>query len=199
MKIITAIAAALLTTITATPGRAQAFADLKSALVDYSQADLSPRTDCEALGKFKAKEIAQITAAPIPATSAAPAHCRVTGLLSPEIAFGGESAGEVERSFLHDRQRWACGRSDGRPRTRGAEECCIAGWVCFRADEYGPRCTQRAGRELRAEQPAEGHRLCLACRAPDGRDNQKHYPGVLRQARFAGLTGIRVRTEAGKA
>ncbi len=87
MKIITAIAAAILMTVTAAPGRAQAFADLKSALVDYSQADLSPRTACEALGKFKTKEIAQIAAAAIPATSASPAHCRVTGLLSPEIAF----------------------------------------------------------------------------------------------------------------
>jgi len=85
MKTIAAIF--LATAVTAIPAHAQAFADLKSALVDYSQADLSPRTACEALGKFKAKEIAQIAAASVEATAASPAHCRVTGLLSPEIAF----------------------------------------------------------------------------------------------------------------
>jgi len=76
---------------TATPARAQAFADLKTALVDYGQADLAPRKACEALGKFKSKEIVEISAAMMPAVSAggaaAPAHCRVTGKLSPEIAF----------------------------------------------------------------------------------------------------------------
>jgi hypothetical protein len=67
--------------------RAQAFADLKGALVDYSKATTEPRKACDALGKFKSKEIAQISAVAISASDAAPAHCRVTGLLSPEIAF----------------------------------------------------------------------------------------------------------------
>jgi feruloyl esterase len=66
---------------------AQAFADVKSALVDYSKADLQPRKTCEDLGKFKSKEIVQIAATAMPAAGNAPAHCRVTGLISPEIAF----------------------------------------------------------------------------------------------------------------
>src|ERR1700730_13646428 len=70
-----------------TPARAQAFSELKTALVDYSKADIEPHKACEALGKFRSKDIAQITAAVIPANAAVPAHCRVTGLLSPEIAF----------------------------------------------------------------------------------------------------------------
>jgi feruloyl esterase len=85
----------------ATQARAQAFADLKTALVDYSKADIEPRAErkpdraqpkekekaCEAMGKFKSKDIAQITAAVMPANATVQAHCRVTGLLSPEIAF----------------------------------------------------------------------------------------------------------------
>lgn len=67
--------------------RAQDFADLKSALVDYSRADLAPGQSCEKLGSFKSKDIAQINAEMMPETGLAPAHCRVTGLLSPEIAF----------------------------------------------------------------------------------------------------------------
>ena len=81
-----AVAVAILLNTAATLGGAQDFADLKSALVDYSKADLEPRRACEAVAKFKAKEIVQISANMMPAGEA-PAHCRVTGLLSPEIAF----------------------------------------------------------------------------------------------------------------
>ena len=68
-------------------GHGQAFTELKSSLVDYSKADLAPRKACETLGTFKAKDIAQIAAATVPAAGAIPSHCRVTGVLSPEIAF----------------------------------------------------------------------------------------------------------------
>ena len=84
---LSALGVAALMAASATTVRAQAFADLKTALVDYSKADLEPRETCEALGKFKAKEIVQITAAEMPASASAPVHCRVTGVLSPEIAF----------------------------------------------------------------------------------------------------------------
>jgi len=82
-----ALAAAVLCAIAAIPAHAQAFADLKSALVDYSKAEVEPHKACEALSKFKGKEIVQIAAAAMPAASGAPAHCRVTGLIAPEIAF----------------------------------------------------------------------------------------------------------------
>jgi feruloyl esterase len=67
--------------------RSQAFSEMKSALVDYSKSDLEPRKACEALGKFRSGDIAQAAASLVPAGPAAPAHCRVTGLLKPEIAF----------------------------------------------------------------------------------------------------------------
>jgi len=63
-------------------GRAQDFADLKRALVDYSKAENEPRKACEALARFKSKEIARISATMVPAGEAA-AHCRVTGLIPP--------------------------------------------------------------------------------------------------------------------
>ncbi len=68
-------------------GRAQDFSEVKTALVDYSKAEMAPRKSCQTLGDFKSKDIVQITAAAIPASDAAPAYCRVTGQLSPEIAF----------------------------------------------------------------------------------------------------------------
>jgi hypothetical protein len=79
--------AALGAALLMTAARAQDFAGEKTALVDYSKADREPRKGCETLGQFKSKEIAQISAKTMPATATAPAHCRVTGLLTPEIAF----------------------------------------------------------------------------------------------------------------
>ena len=72
---------------TATPARAQAFANLKSALVDYSQRDVEPRMACANLAGFKEKEITQLRTRVVPAAENVPAHCRVSGLLAPEIAF----------------------------------------------------------------------------------------------------------------
>ncbi len=55
--------------------------------MDYSKADLMPHKSCEMLAQFKSKEIVQIKAVMLPAEGTRPAHCSVTGTLSPEIAF----------------------------------------------------------------------------------------------------------------
>src|SRR5262252_10276521 len=82
-----AVIVVLLIAVAPIPARAQAFADVKTALVDYSKAEIEPRKSCEEIGKFKSKDIAQLAAATMAAGAAAPAHCRVTGMLAPEIAF----------------------------------------------------------------------------------------------------------------
>jgi feruloyl esterase len=66
---------------------AQAFASAKSALAGYSNADLAPREACESIAKFKSRDLREIHAEKIAATASAPVFCRVTGMLSPEIAF----------------------------------------------------------------------------------------------------------------
>jgi hypothetical protein len=78
---------ALLIAIGVSQARAQTFGDLKQSLVDYAKADVEPRKACEALNTFTSKDIVQIKAAAVPSSTAAPAHCRVSGLLNPEIAF----------------------------------------------------------------------------------------------------------------
>ena len=87
MSLRTTIFSLVLIVVATTTAKAQAFAELKSALVDYSKSDMEPRKACDAIGKFKSKEIVQLAAAMVPASDAAPAHCRVTGMLAPEIAF----------------------------------------------------------------------------------------------------------------
>jgi Tannase and feruloyl esterase len=78
-----ALCAALTMAVGTVPANAQAFADLKSALVDYSKADIAPQKTCPDLAKFKSKDIVQIAATP----ASAPDQCRVTGMIAPEIAF----------------------------------------------------------------------------------------------------------------
>ncbi len=73
--------------VTGASARAQVFADLKSAMVDYSKADLAPRKTCETMASFKSKEITKISTAVVPAAGIVPAYCKITGLLSPEIAY----------------------------------------------------------------------------------------------------------------
>jgi feruloyl esterase len=67
--------------------RGQAFAAVKSAAVDYSKADSEPRMACEGLGAFKTDELVQLTTRAVPAAENVPGHCRVSGVLAPEIGF----------------------------------------------------------------------------------------------------------------
>lgn len=69
------------------PARAQEFADLATARVDYSASALEPGKACEALRRAPSGDVVRLTATSVPADASAPAHCRVTGVLSPEIAF----------------------------------------------------------------------------------------------------------------
>jgi len=85
--ILTVVGLSIIASASMTSARAQTFADLKTALVDYSKADIEPGKACEAMSGFKSNDIVQITAVSVAATAAAPANCRVAGLLQPEIAF----------------------------------------------------------------------------------------------------------------
>jgi hypothetical protein len=84
---------------TAAPALAQPFANVKSALVDYSKADLGPRITCAKLSTFKDKEIVSLKAQVVPADSGSPEHCRVSGVLSPEIGFEVNLPAQWNRRF----------------------------------------------------------------------------------------------------
>ena len=71
----------------ADPAEAQAFADLKSALVDYSKSEAVPRMSCASLEPFRGADLLEIHTLEVAAEGDVPAHCRVTGTIKPEIAF----------------------------------------------------------------------------------------------------------------
>ena len=73
--------------VTAAPVAAQPFANASTALARYSVADATPSRQCEALSSFKGGGIVSISARIVAATADTPQHCRVTGVITPEVAF----------------------------------------------------------------------------------------------------------------
>ena len=81
-----ALASAVLCALAGT-ANAQTFADAKASKAAYSGGSLAPAGACEKLGELKLPEVVQISARSIAADGAAPAHCRVSGVIDPEVAF----------------------------------------------------------------------------------------------------------------
>ena len=72
---------------TATSAGAQAFSNASNSLAKYSVAEAMPSKACESLSSFKTDEIVSIAARVVPATADTPQHCRVVGMIRPEVAF----------------------------------------------------------------------------------------------------------------
>jgi hypothetical protein len=71
----------------ASPAGAQAFANASRSTSQYSVADATPSKSCDSLSSFKADGIVTIAARVVAATADTPQHCRVTGTITPEVAF----------------------------------------------------------------------------------------------------------------
>jgi hypothetical protein len=69
------------------PAAAQAFSDADRSLAKYAIADAMPSKTCTGLSAFAGETIVSITARVVAATADAPQHCRVTGVIAPEVAF----------------------------------------------------------------------------------------------------------------
>ena len=119
-------------------GHGPGFHEAAQSVSGYSQAHIAPHMDCQALGQYTAQELLSITATAMPAAAAVPAHCRVTGMLAPEIAFEVSLPATLERTVLHDRQWGSCGGVAGGPHAGVAAQRCAAGRLCLCADQYRP-------------------------------------------------------------
>jgi hypothetical protein len=80
-------AAAAALTVSTHYARAQAFSAAGNSLSHYAQAKIAPHIGCDALGQYSAKDLVTLKTQAVAATGSVPAHCRVTGVLAPEIAF----------------------------------------------------------------------------------------------------------------
>ena len=69
-------------------GRAQAFADASRGLVNYRLSEYVPRAACDAFASsVKVADSVSLQAREVPAADGAPTHCRVSGVIAPEVAF----------------------------------------------------------------------------------------------------------------
>ncbi len=73
--------------ITAAPAAAQPFANASRSRAAYTVTDTSPSGACESLASFKSDGLIAIQARVVPADAETPSHCRVTGVITPEVAF----------------------------------------------------------------------------------------------------------------
>jgi feruloyl esterase len=70
------------------PAAAQPFANARESLTQYFSGELAPAADCERLAVRAAlADVVELAAETVPAAGSTPAHCRVSGVLDPEIAF----------------------------------------------------------------------------------------------------------------
>ena len=66
---------------------AQPFSEASSSLSGYTIADFHPNVNCEDLGGLDLQDLVAVSSELIPAQNGIPSHCKVTGMLEPEIAF----------------------------------------------------------------------------------------------------------------
>jgi feruloyl esterase len=73
--------------VTALPAAAQPFSSARSSVAGYIAATITPQKACESLSSFKGEGVTTIQARVVAATADTPPHCRVTGVITPEVAF----------------------------------------------------------------------------------------------------------------
>ena len=78
---------AILLCAAAAPAAAQPFTNASRSLANYPATDSQPQKPCDSLAAFKAEGIVSLDARLVAATAEAPQHCRVSGVIAPEIAF----------------------------------------------------------------------------------------------------------------
>src|SRR5215212_1654028 len=71
----------------AAPAAAQPFANTASSAAKYSVAESTPSKTCESLAAFKGEGIVSLQARVVAGTADTPQHCRVLGVITPEVAF----------------------------------------------------------------------------------------------------------------
>ena len=147
--------------------RAQALADAASSLSNYSKSDFAPRLACAGLAAFRDKELVQIEARVMPAAADLPEHCRVSGMLSPEIAFEVSLPAKWNGRFYMIGNGGHAGEALDDAGRAGSGTTRLAR-IRLAQTNTGHDARKEPGGVLRAEQPAEGHRLRLPRRAPHG-------------------------------
>ena len=140
---------------------------------------------CENLARFTSPDVATLQARMVPAAGDAPVHCRVSGVLKPEIGF------EVNLPMQWNGRFYMIGNGghagegpDDAGRAAQRTEALKLGFA-MATTNTGHDGRKEPGASFVLTNPAESDRLCLPRRPSHGDDRQGHHEGVLREARRA--------------
>jgi len=118
----------------AAPAAAQPFANAKTSLAGYSVANTAPKKTCESLSGFKGKEVTTIQSRVIAATADTPQHCRVTGIIAPEVAFEVDLPDRWNRRFYMTGNGGLAGDPVDQPNTADRPAALTNGFVMARTN-----------------------------------------------------------------
>src|SRR5215470_14638506 len=118
----------------AAPAAAQPFANAKTSLAGYSVANTAPKKTCESLSGFKGKEVTTIQSRVVAATADTPQHCRVTGLIAPEVAFEVDLPDRWNRRFYMTGNGGLAGDPVDQPNTADRTSALTDGFVMARTN-----------------------------------------------------------------
>ena len=175
------LATCLILGAAAVPASAQPFTNAKTSLANYTVADSTPRKSCESLAAFKGDGIVSINARVVPATADTPQHCRVTGVITPEVAFEVNLPDRWNRRFYMTGNGGLAGDALDGPTNAGSDRR-LEQRLRARADQYRARRAKGAERLVHPQQPAESHRLRVPGRARHRRDGEEDRDRLLRAA-----------------
>lgn len=122
----------LLSSATAVAQNGYSFRDLAESTIRYDNATVAPQLDCGALLEFLTltSELVEISVQTIVADGDVPAHCRVDGVLAPEIGFQINLPARWNRRFyMHGNGGHAGERPDSPSRARTRNNALTHGFV----------------------------------------------------------------------
>ena len=125
---------AMVVVLAASPAWAQAFANAKSSLAYYSVADRTPQKMCESLSAFKGEDIVSIEARVVPTSGDTPQHCRVLGIITPEVAFEINLPERWNRRFYMTGNGGFAGQALDEPNSPDRTNALINGFVMARTN-----------------------------------------------------------------
>jgi len=118
----------------AAPAAAQPFANAKTSLAGYNVANTAPKKTCESLSGFKGKEVTTIQSRVVAATADTPQHCRVTGIIAPEVAFEVDLPDHWNRRFYMTGNGGLAGDPVDQPNTADRPAALTNGFVMARTN-----------------------------------------------------------------
>ena len=115
------------------------FSDAANSAVHYGTAPATPVMTCANAVNLATAETTIVSARIVPAADGVPEHCRVNGLIQPEIRFEVNLPANWNRRFyMHGNGGFAGEAPEIRRAADGAGQCAEAG-LCHRPDQHRPR------------------------------------------------------------